>query len=127
VTKKLNNARRDTVDNNTAIIRYQGWIDIYREWADSGMTKRDFCREKNIREKRFYYYQRLIRNIAAESVGLPASNNEKHPEIVRLPVRGSESSSMIQFRLNGAELSLPENVPTAFLSKLLEAAGHGTR
>ena len=115
------------MDNNTAIIRYQGWIDIYREWADSGMTKRDFCREKNIREKRFYYYQRLIRNITAESVGLPASNNEKHPEIVKLPVRDSDSLPMIRLRLNGTELSLPENIPTAFLSKLLEAAGHGTR
>ena len=115
------------MDKNTAIIRYQGWIDIYREWADSGMTKKDFCREKNIREKRFYYYQRLIRNIAAESVGLLASNNEKHPEIVKLSVRDSDSSPMIQLRLNGAEISLPENVPTTFLSKLLEAAGHGTR
>ena len=115
------------MDTNTAIIRYQNWIDIYREWANSGMTKRDFCREKNIREKRFYYYQRQIRNIAAESVGLPVSNNEKHPEIVKLSVGSSDSSSMIQLRLNGIELSLPDNVPMAFLSKLLEAAGHGTR
>jgi len=115
------------VDTNAAIIRYQSWIDIYREWVDSGLTKRDFCRERNIGEKQFYYYQRLIRNIAAESVGLPVLNNEKQPEIIKLSVRKMKSSSMIRLQLNGTELSVPEDIPTAFLSKLLEAASHGTR
>ena len=127
MAKKLNNARRDIVDTNAAIIRYQSWIDIYREWVDSGLTKRDFCRERNIGEKQFYYYQRLIRNIAAESVGLPVLNNEKQPEIIKLSVRKMKSSSMIRLQLNGTELSVPEDIPTAFLSKLLEAASHGTR
>lgn len=70
------------MDTNTAIIRYQNWIDIFREWADSGMTKRDFCREKNIHEKTFFYYQRKVRRMAAESAGLPAAASESRPEIV---------------------------------------------
>ena len=115
------------MDSNTAIIRYQNWIDIYREWANSGMSKKDFCRERNIREKQFYYYQRQIRNIAAESAGLPSTKNESRPEIVKMTVGTEEISPMIQLRLNGVEMCLPENVPTSFLSKLLEAAGHGTR
>ena len=71
------------MDNNTAIIRYQNWIEIFREWAASGMTKRDFCREKNIREKTFYYYQHQIRGMAAESAGLPAT--ERHPHSLKVP------------------------------------------
>ncbi len=115
------------MDNNTAIIRYQNWIEVFREWAASGMTKRDFCREKNIREKTFYYYQHQIRGMAAESAGLPATASGNHPEIVKLSVRKMNPSSMIRLQLNGTELSVPEDVPTTFLSKLLEAAGHGTR
>ena len=113
------------MDTNTAIIRYQNWIDIFREWADSGMTKRDFCREKNIHEKTFFYYQRKVRNIAAESAGLPVAASGSRPEIVKISVRKMDPSSMIRLQLNGIEVSVPEDVPTAFLCKLLEAAGHG--
>ena len=113
------------MDTNTAIIRYQNWIDIFQEWADSGMTKRDFCREKNIHEKTFFYYQRKVRRMAAESAGLPAAASESRPEIVKISVRKMDPSSMIRLQLNDIEVSVPEDVPTAFLCKLLEAAGHG--
>ena len=113
------------MDTNTAIIRYQNWIDIFREWADSGMTKRDFCREKNIHEKTFFYYQRKVRSMAAESAGLPETVNENRPEIVKISVRKMDPPTMIRLRVNGIDVSVPEDVPTAFLSKLLEAASHG--
>ena len=113
------------MDSHTSVIRYQNWIDLFREWADSGMTKRDFCREKNIREKTFYYYQRQVRIIAAESAGLPATTKANHPEIVKLQIGKPGQSTMIHLQLNGTDISVPENVPTAFLGKLLEAAAHG--
>ena len=92
------------MDTNTAIIRYQNWIDIFREWADSGMTKRDFCREKNIHEKTFFYYQRKVRNIAAESAGLPAAASGSRPEIVKISVRKMDPSSMIRLRYRQTHL-----------------------
>lgn len=116
------------MDRHTAVIRYQNWIDLIREWNASGLTKRDFCRGRGIREKSFYYYQRQLRKYAAESVGvLPAPSDPNRPEIVKLQIRGTEHSSMVHLQLNGLDLSVPEDIPTAFLSKLLEAAAHGTR
>ncbi len=115
------------MDSQTAVIRYQNWINIIREWTASGMTKRDFCRINGIHEKSFYYYQRQVRKYAAESAGiLPAESNPNFPEIVKLQIRKPDYPVMIHLKLNGVDLSMPEDIPTGFLRKLLEAAAHGT-
>ena len=35
------------MDNTTAVIRYQQWIELFREWSASGLNKKQFCKEKN--------------------------------------------------------------------------------
>ena len=128
------------MDKTTTAIRLEQWANIFREWSSSGLTKTEFCRQRGIKEKLFFYYQRRIRNILAEQSGvaaLPDSGTDlieimkeaktKPPQIVRIPLGNFVSGKTISFSLNGADFTVPEDIPTSFLAKLLEAASHGTR
>ncbi len=132
------------MDVKTAEIRYGQWVQVIQDWSNSGLTKRDYCREKGIDEKQFYYYQRRIHSLIAvqvEQQALPDENSSvvlnsavtdrqtSRPQIVKLQLPGmtSRNSSMICFSMNGIDLAVPENIPTFFLAKILEAASHGSR
>ncbi len=39
------------MDVKTAEIRYGQWVQVIQDWSNSGLTKRDYCREKGIDEK----------------------------------------------------------------------------
>ena len=133
------------MDGKTAEIRYQQWVQVIQAWSTSGLSKRDYCQQKGIDEKQFYYYQRRIRSLIAahaEQQALPEGNSSvvpgsatsgwqaERPQIVKLQFPGmtpSSSNSMISFSVNGMNFSVPENIPATFLAKLLEAASHGSR
>ena len=128
------------MDNTTSEIRYQHWVQIMQDWSNSGQTKHSYCQENGISEKQFYYYQHRIRNIIAKQAEcrqLPGGNfglttvteSENHPPIVklRIPEIDVTNGGMVNFIVNGMSLSVPENIPATFLTKLLEAANHGTR
>ena len=53
------------MDGKTTEIRYQQWIQVIRDWSNSGLSKREYCRQNEINEKKLYYYQRRIRGIIA--------------------------------------------------------------
>ena len=40
------------MDGKTAEIRYKQWIQL---WSSSGLSKRDYCRQNGIGEKKLYY------------------------------------------------------------------------
>ena len=130
------------MDATTAEIRYQRWAQVIQDWSNSGLSKRGYCQQNAIDEKQFYYYQRRIRAIIAGqgersvlpggSSGLAANSvgqQSNRPQIVKLrfPEMAEASVSMISFNVNGMNFSVPENIPASFLTKLLEAASHGSR
>lgn len=41
--------------------RAQQWEMVVQECAASGLSNREFCRQRGIPEKRFYYWQRKLR------------------------------------------------------------------
>lgn len=128
------------MDGKTAEIRYQQWVQVIQDWGNSGLSKREYCGEKGIDEKQFYYYQRRIRSLIAaqaEHQLLPDGNSSMglvscvagRPQIVKLqfPSMASSNSATISFSVNGMNFSVSENIPAPFLSKLLEAASSGSR
>ena len=80
--------------------RAQSWAMLIQECNNSGLTKREFCQQRGISEKSFYYWLRKLRSHMAEAAG---------PQLVQLdsPV-ASEDMLKIQYR--GAELKLPPGV-----------------
>ena len=44
--------------------RAQNWFQVIQECRDSGLTNREFCRQRGIPEKKFYYWLRKLRTQA---------------------------------------------------------------
>ena len=84
---------------------------VVQECRSSGLTNREYCRQRGISEKSFYYWLRKFRGQMAEAAG---------PQIVQLesPVI---STDMLQIQYRGAELRLPAGVDMDAVSALLRS------
>ena len=91
--------------------RAQQWAMVVQECRSSGMTNREYCRQRGISEKSFYYWLRKFRGQMAEAAG---------PQIVQLesPVI---STDMLQIQYRGAELKLPSGVDMDAVAALLRS------
>ena len=91
--------------------RAQQWETVVQECAASGLSNREFCGQRGITEKTFYYWQRKLRQQIVESAT---------PQLVTLePVTESEDLLQIQYR--GAELKLPAGVDMDAVAALLRS------
>ena len=91
--------------------RAQQWAMVVQECRSSGLTNREYCRQRGISEKSFYYWLRKFRGQMAEAAG---------PQIVQLesPVI---STDMLQIQYRGAELRLPAGVDMDAVSALIRS------
>ena len=91
--------------------RAQTWAMLIQECNNSGLTKREFCQQRGISEKSFYYWLRKLRSQMAEAAG---------PQPVQLdPVSAAEDMLQIQYR--GAEIKLPAGVDIDAVAALLRS------
>ena len=91
--------------------RAQTWAMLIQECNNSGLTKREFCRQRGISEKSFYYWLRKLRSQMAEAAG---------PQLVQLdPAPAPDDMLQIQYR--GAELKLPAGVGIEAVAVLLRS------
>ena len=91
--------------------RAQTWAMLIQECNNSGLTKREFCQQRGISEKSFYYWLRKLRDQMAVAAG---------PQLVQLdPVPAAEDMLQIQYR--GAELKLPSGVDMDVVAALLHS------
>ena len=91
--------------------RAQTWATLIQECSNSGLTKREFCQQRGISEKSFYYWLRKLRSQMAEASG---------PKLVQLdpPV---VSNDMLQIQYRGAELKLPVGVDMDAVAAILRS------
>ena len=91
--------------------RAQTWAMLIQECNNSGLTKREFCQQRGISEKSFYYWLRKLRSQMAEASG---------PQLVQLgPSAVPDDTLQIQYR--GAELKLPAGVDIDAVAALLRS------
>lgn len=91
--------------------RAQTWAMLIQECNNSGLTKREFCQQRGISEKSFYYWLRKLRGQISEAAG---------PQLVPLdsvPV----AEDMLQIQYRGAELKLPAGVDIDAVAALLRS------
>lgn len=91
--------------------RMQSWVEIIRECEESGLSNREFCFQRGISEKTYYYWLRKVRAAAAAVI---------EPQLVRVDnptMSGTEQ--MIEIRYGRAELKLPEDVDLKALAVFL--------
>lgn len=80
--------------------RAQSWAMMIQECNASGLTNREFCRQRGISEKLFYYWLRKLRGQMAEAAA---------PQLVQLdPAPAPDDMLQIQYR--GEEIKLPAGV-----------------
>ena len=91
--------------------RAQTWARLIQECNNSGLTKREFCQQRGISEKSFYYWLRKLRSQMAEA---------SVPQLVQLdpPV---VSNDMLQIQYRGAELKLPAGVNMDAVAAILRS------
>ena len=91
--------------------RAQTWAMLIQECNNSGLTKREFCQQRGISEKSFYYWLRKLRSQMAEAT---------EPQLVQLdPI--SVAEDVLQIRYRGAELKLPSGVDIEAVAVLLRS------
>ena len=91
--------------------RAQTWAMLIQESKTSGLTNKEFCEQRGISEKSFYYWQRKLRSHIIES---------SEPQLVPLdqPVISGDT---LDIRFRGTELKLPANVDIDAVATLLRA------
>ena len=91
--------------------RIQQWAVLIQECSASGLTNKEFCRQRGISEKSFYYWRRKLRQQIVESAS---------PQLVQLdPV--PETGDMLRIQYRGAELRLPDGVDLEAVAALLRS------
>ena len=92
-------------------LRLQNWTEIIRECQESGLTNKEFCAQRGISEKTYYYWLRKVRGAAVSVM---------EPQLVRLDeMSNRDSEHMIHIRYGKAELTLPEDVDLKAVTVLL--------
>lgn len=91
--------------------RAQAWALLIQECNNSGLTKREFCQQRGISEKSFYYWLRKLRSQMAEATG---------PQLVQLD-HAPVPDDMLQIQYRGAELKLPVGVDMNAVAALLRS------
>ena len=91
--------------------RAQTWAMLIQESKTSGLTNKEFCEQRGISEKSFYYWQRKLRSHIIEST---------KPQLVPLnqPVISGDT---LDIRFRGAELKLPAGVDIEAVAVLLRS------
>ena len=91
--------------------RAQQWALVIQECSASGLSNREFCRQRGISEKSFYYWQRKMRTQLIEAAS---------PRLVELDPTGI-ADDVFQIRSRGAELKLPTGVDMDAVAALLRS------
>ena len=92
--------------------RAQQWAVLIQECKSSGMTNKDFCIQRGISEKSFYYWQRKFREQIVEVAA---------PQLVPLDHPAEEPVDILQISFCGAELKLPAQVDMDAVAALLHS------
>lgn len=91
--------------------RIQQWAVLIQECSASGLTNKEFCRQRGISEKSFYYWQRKLRQQIVETAT---------PQLVQLDPT-PETGDLLQIQYRGAELRLPGGVDLEAVAALLRS------
>ncbi len=84
---------------------------LINEWEQSGMTKLEFCRIKNITKDSFYYWSNKYKNNQLSRVGFLPVQIPKSKKL-------SPSNIIIEYP-SGIKLNLPYDYPVSQIQLLL--------
>ena len=101
------------------------WAALIKERMDSGMTVKEWCQERNIKESQYYYWLRNLRQDEAYT----AERNAQATPFVELPVICQEPEvpsgrPAAIIRKGDIAIEITESASAGFIAKIMEAAAH---
>ena len=91
--------------------RAREWAMLIQECSASGLTKREFCQQRGISEKSFYYWLKKLRTRMAGAAT---------PQLVQLEPPPAEDS-ILEIHYRRAEMKLPDGVDMDAVAALLRS------
>ena len=101
------------------------WAVLIKERMDSGMTIKQWCKERNIKESQYYYWLKILRRDEADA----AEQNAEAMPFVELPVICQEQEARLGrpaavIRKGDIAIEITESASAGFIAKIMEAAAH---
>ena len=98
------------------------WQELLGEAARSGISIREFCRRRRLKESQFYWWQRRLRLDRPEGAGLRPSVNGQAVSFALVSEAGGAMDAGIELVLNGGRrLRVTKGVDEATLRTVLAA------
>lgn len=118
-------ARCILVSNLKHEVIAERWAALIKERMGSGMTVREWCQERNIKESQYYYWLRSLRQDEADA----AAQDSQATPFVELPVicRKQEPQPgrpAAVIRKGDISIEITESASAGFIAKIMEAASH---
>ena len=97
------------------------WAMLIKERMESGMTVREWCHDRNIKESRYYYWLRILRREAVERKG----QRQQEPPFVELPAdicrEHVPAPATAVIRKGNITIEVTESASAGFIAKVMEA------
>lgn len=103
----------------------QRWAALIKERMDSGMTIKEWTRERNIKESQYYYWLKTLRKEEADGMGqeLQASPFVELPAACPGQEFPKERAAAV-IRKGDISIEITESATAGFIAKIMEAAVH---
>lgn len=111
----------------TRAYRLSQWTDIIRRCRTSGLSVTVWCDENNVSIKSYYYWLKIVRSTACES--LPVANPispkfvpvKMDREIQSDEIRRNDTDNAITMNLGSLTISIHNNASTNLIENMLRA------
>ena len=101
------------------------WATLIQERLDSGMTIKEWCLERNIKESQYYYWLKTLRKeeLAAADQERQVSPFVELPDICRgqNPAQGKLAAII---RRGDITIEVTESASAGFIARVMEALAH---
>lgn len=92
--------------------RLREWSQIIQAVQNSGLSKREFCRQNGISERQYYYWLKKLREAVTETAP---------PHLVHLEESAPKSEDILRIQIGQADLRLPVNTDMEAVAAILRA------
>lgn len=101
------------------------WATLIKEREESGLTIKEWCKERNVKESQYYYWLKALRRDGAGAAGQEPGS----PPFVELPFifqgQGLQSGSPAAvIRKGDISIEITESATAGLIAKIMEAVAH---
>lgn len=104
----------------TRQIRLSKWAEIIQARQDSGQTVRSFCEDNNINVKRYYYWQRKLRDEACRELGMVEDSTPSGWMICSQQSAAIKQATPITIEIGGCRVEVEDSINMGFLKDVCE-------